>query len=152
MSWGLLPKQLVPSSSTRNPSGHTHRKLPSVFSQRPPTQEGGLSKHSSTSDQSTQHGTKSVHNWIINALKTFISIIVTKSIHSYIKIKCLNYTICNTEINLWMGRYFTYPTEEGIIIINELNLQETPYSFWFAECWLRRNVDNVHTNDSLCRK
>lgn len=45
-----LPSQVVPSLLTRNPCGHAHRKLPSVFLQRPP-EHREVSKHSSTSAQ-----------------------------------------------------------------------------------------------------
>lgn len=49
------PTQLAPSAFTRNPRGHTHWKLPSVFWQIPPEHKDGFSKHSSTSWQREEH-------------------------------------------------------------------------------------------------
>ena len=43
------PWQLAPWGAAWYPAGHTHRKLPGVFSQRPRSQGGGTRWHSSTS-------------------------------------------------------------------------------------------------------
>lgn len=43
------PWQLAPCGAAWYPAGHTHRKLPGVFSQRPRSHGGGTRRHSSTS-------------------------------------------------------------------------------------------------------
>lgn len=49
------PRQAEPSGAISCPSGHTHWKLPSVFTQSPPRHNRGFLSHSSISDNGRTH-------------------------------------------------------------------------------------------------